>query len=144
MTRPHLTGYRRSNMDYLVENIVDSGANLATHLHERDHAQASSLRFVPDVVALAKEAQQVGDIHLATVAFGNGIEALPIAYPVLGRGAVSCHNIGWKGRNSSRAIQDRTRSHADCGRTPMDARRLLNQSLRREGMAKAGTVFTDL
>lgn len=65
---------------------------------------ASSLRFVPDVVALAKEAPALGDIHLATAACGNelvyyGIHALELAYAVLGRGAVSCLNVGQPGRN---------------------------------------------
>lgn len=65
---------------------------------------ASSLRFVPDVVALAREARSLGDIHLATAACGNelvyyGIHALELAYAVLGPGAVSCLNIGQPGRN---------------------------------------------
>jgi predicted dehydrogenase len=65
---------------------------------------ASSLRFVPDVVALAKEAAALGDIHLATAACGNelvyyGIHALELAYAILGRGAVSCLNVGQPGRN---------------------------------------------
>lgn len=65
---------------------------------------ASSLRFVPDVVALAKEVPSLGDIHLATTVCGNelvyyGIHALEMAYAVLGRGAVSCLNVGQPGRN---------------------------------------------
>ncbi|MBI5689748.1 MAG: Gfo/Idh/MocA family oxidoreductase [Verrucomicrobia bacterium] len=65
---------------------------------------ASSLRFVPDVVALAKERPALGDIHLATAACGNelvyyGIHALELAYAILGRGAVSCLNVGQPGRN---------------------------------------------
>ncbi|NUQ65999.1 MAG: Gfo/Idh/MocA family oxidoreductase [Pirellulales bacterium] len=65
---------------------------------------ASSLRFVPDVVALAKEVPSLGDIHLATTICGNelvyyGIHALEMAYAVLGRGAVSCLNVGQPGRN---------------------------------------------
>jgi len=65
---------------------------------------ASSLRFVPDIVALAKEAPSLGDIHLATSTCGNelvyyGIHALEMAYAVLGRGAVSCLNVGQPGRN---------------------------------------------
>lgn len=65
---------------------------------------ASSLRFVPDVLALAKEAPALGEIHLATAACGNelvyyGIHALEMAYAVLGRGAVSCLNVGQPGRN---------------------------------------------
>lgn len=65
---------------------------------------ASSLRFVPDVLALAKEAPSLGDIHLATTICGNelvyyGIHALEMAYAVLGTGAVSCLNVGQAGRN---------------------------------------------
>jgi predicted dehydrogenase len=65
---------------------------------------ASSLRFVPDIVALAREAPDLGDIHLATTACGNelvyyGIHALEMAYAVLGRGAMSCLNVGQPGRN---------------------------------------------
>jgi len=65
---------------------------------------ASSLRFVPDVVALAKEVPSLGDVHLATTICGNelvyyGIHALELAYAVLGRGAVSCLNVGQPGRN---------------------------------------------
>ncbi len=65
---------------------------------------ASALRFVPDVLALAKEVPSLGDIHLATTICGNellyyGIHALEAAYAVLGRGAVSCLNVGRPGRN---------------------------------------------
>ncbi|MDY0170662.1 MAG: Gfo/Idh/MocA family oxidoreductase [Thermoguttaceae bacterium] len=65
---------------------------------------ASALRFVPDVVALAEEAPSLGEIHLATTICGNdliyyGIHALELAYAVLGRGAVSCLNVGQPGRN---------------------------------------------
>jgi predicted dehydrogenase len=65
---------------------------------------ASSLRFVPDVLALAKEVPSLGSIHLATTVCGNelvyyGIHALEMAYAVLGRGAVSCVNVGQPGRN---------------------------------------------
>lgn len=65
---------------------------------------ASSLRFVPDVVALAEEVPSLGDIHLATTICGNelvyyGIHALEMAYAVLGGGAVSCLNVGQPGRN---------------------------------------------
>ena len=65
---------------------------------------ASSLRFVPDVVALAEEAPTLGEIHLATSACGNeliyyGIHALELAYAVLGPGALSCLNVGQPGRN---------------------------------------------
>jgi predicted dehydrogenase len=65
---------------------------------------ASSLRFVPDILALKAELPTLGAIHLATVACGNdlvyyGIHALEMAYAVLGRGAVSCMNVGQKGLN---------------------------------------------
>ncbi len=65
---------------------------------------ASSLRFVPDVLALAKKVPSLGKIHLATTICGNelvyyGIHALSMAYAVLGRGAVSCLNVGQPGRN---------------------------------------------
>jgi predicted dehydrogenase len=65
---------------------------------------ASALRFVPDVLRLAKEARALGDIHLATAVCGNelvyyGIHALEMAYAVLGGGAVSCVNVGQPGRN---------------------------------------------
>ena len=65
---------------------------------------ASSLRFVPDIVALKAELPQLGDVHMATVACGKdlvyyGIHALSMAYAVLGRGAVSSVNVGRDGRN---------------------------------------------
>jgi len=65
---------------------------------------ASSLRFVPDVIAAAKEVESLGKINLATTICGNelvyyGIHALELAYAVLGRGAVSCLNVGQPGRN---------------------------------------------
>lgn len=65
---------------------------------------ASSLRFVPDIVALAKEVPALGEVHLATVTGSNdlvyyGIHGLEMAYAVLGRGAVSCLNVGQPGRN---------------------------------------------
>ncbi|TVS11042.1 MAG: gfo/Idh/MocA family oxidoreductase [Planctomycetaceae bacterium] len=65
---------------------------------------ASSLRFVPDVVALAEQVPSLGEIHLATSVCGNeliyyGIHALELAYAVLGPGAVSCLNVGQPGRN---------------------------------------------
>lgn len=65
---------------------------------------ASALRFVPDVLAMAKEAKTLGDIHLASTICGNelvyyGIHALELAYAVLGGGAVSCLNVGQPGRN---------------------------------------------
>lgn len=75
---------------------------------------SSSLRFVPDVLALAKEVPTLGKIHLATTICGNelvyyGIHALEMAYAVLGRGAVSCLNVGQPGRNIVRV-------RFECGR----------------------------
>jgi len=65
---------------------------------------ASSLRFVPDIIALRDEVADLGDIPVATTICGNdlvyyGIHALSMAYAVLGRGAVSCLNVGRPGRN---------------------------------------------
>ena len=65
---------------------------------------ASSLRFVPDIVALRDEVAELGEVHLATTICGNelvyyGIHALETAYAVLGPGAVSCLNVGQAGRN---------------------------------------------
>ncbi len=75
---------------------------------------ASALRFVPDVLALAKEVPSLGKIHLATTICGNelvyyGIHALELAYAVLGRGAVSCLNVGQSGRNIVRVRFDNGR-----------------------------------
>ena len=78
-------------------------AVLAAHLgHAADVGQ--TLRFVPDVLSLAKEVPSLGEVHLATTVCGNelvyyGIHALELAYAVLGRGAVSCLNVGQPGRN---------------------------------------------
>ncbi len=57
---------------------------------------ASSLRYVPDIVALREEVNELGEIHLATTICGNelvyyGIHAL--------EGAQSCLNVGRPGRN---------------------------------------------
>jgi predicted dehydrogenase len=65
---------------------------------------ASSLRFLPDVLALREEMPEIAPVHLATSACGNelvyyGIHALETAYAVLGPGAVSCMNVGQEGRN---------------------------------------------
>ncbi len=65
---------------------------------------ASSLRFVPDIIALRDEVPELGEINLATTICGNelvyyGIHALEMAYAVLGPGAVSCLNVGQPGRN---------------------------------------------
>jgi predicted dehydrogenase len=67
---------------------------------------ASSLRFVPDIVALRDEVRSgaFGDVNLATVAGGGdpiwyGIHALSLAYGVFEPGAVSCLNVGVPDRN---------------------------------------------
>ncbi len=67
---------------------------------------ASSLRFVPDIVALRDEvnAGAFGEVNLATVAGGGhpiwyGIHALSMAYGVFGPGAVSCLNVGVANRD---------------------------------------------
>lgn len=65
---------------------------------------ASSLRFVPDIIALKNEIHSLGDVHLATTICGNelvyyGIHALSMYYGVFGGGAVSCLNVGETDRN---------------------------------------------
>ena len=65
---------------------------------------ASSLRFVPDILALREETADLGNISLVTAVCGNelvyyGIHALSMVYAVLGRGAVSCMNVGRPGRD---------------------------------------------
>jgi predicted dehydrogenase len=75
---------------------------------------ASSLRFVPDILALAKEVPSLGDIHLASTVCGNelvyyGIHALEMAYAVLGGGAISCLNVGQPGRNVVRVRFEKER-----------------------------------
>ena len=65
---------------------------------------ASSLRFVPDILALRDEVADLGDVHLATTICGNeliyyGIHALSMAYAIFGGGAISCVNVGQPGRN---------------------------------------------
>lgn len=65
---------------------------------------ASSLRFVPDIVALREEVADLGDVHLVTAVCGNelvyyGIHALSMYYGVFGGGAVSCVNVGQPDRN---------------------------------------------
>ena len=82
-----------------AKEIIDIAKETGTAL-----MSASSLRFVPDVVNLAKEVPSLGEIHLATTICGNelvyyGIHALELAYAVLGPGAVSCLNVGQPGRN---------------------------------------------
>ncbi len=75
---------------------------------------ASSLRFVPDVVALREEKDALGAIPLATTICGNdlvyyGIHALSVYYGVFGGGAVSCVNVGQPGRNVVRVRFDNGR-----------------------------------
>ena len=65
---------------------------------------ASSLRFVPDVVALRQELPALGEVHLASAVCGNelvyyGIHALSMYYALFGGGAVSCLNAGRPDRN---------------------------------------------
>ena len=65
---------------------------------------ASSLRFVPDIVALKEQVADLGDVHLVTAACGNelvyyGIHALSMYSGVFGGGAVSCLNVGRPDRN---------------------------------------------
>lgn len=65
---------------------------------------ASSLRFVPDIIALKNGLAELGDIHLATTICGNelvyyGIHALSMYYGVFGGGAISCLNVGKPGCN---------------------------------------------
>lgn len=65
---------------------------------------ASSLRFVPDIVAFREALPELGDVHLVTTICGNelvyyGIHALSMYYGVFGGGAVSCLNVGQPGRN---------------------------------------------
>ena len=65
---------------------------------------ASSLRFVPDIIAMKNEINDLGDIHLATSICGNelvyyGIHALSMYYGIFGGGAVSCLNVGKPDRN---------------------------------------------
>ncbi len=82
-----------------AKEIVDIAKETGTPL-----MSASSLRYVPDIVALHDEVSELGEIHLATTICGNelvyyGIHALETAYAVLGPGAVSCLNVGQPGRN---------------------------------------------
>lgn len=74
--------------------------------HGAPFMSASSLRFVPDIVALRDEyrAGAFGEVNLASVAGGGhpiwyGIHALSMAYGVLEPGAVSCLNVGMPDRN---------------------------------------------
>jgi predicted dehydrogenase len=74
--------------------------------HGAPFMSASSLRFVPDIVALREEVRSgaLGEVNLASVAGGGdpiwyGIHALSMAYGVLEPGAVSCLNVGVADRN---------------------------------------------
>jgi predicted dehydrogenase len=74
--------------------------------HNAPLMSASSLRFVPDIVALRDEvrAGAFGEVNLASVAGGGdpiwyGIHALSLAYGVFEPGAVSCLNVGVPNRN---------------------------------------------
>jgi predicted dehydrogenase len=67
---------------------------------------ASSLRFVPDMVALKQEVRDgvFGDVNLIATACGNslvyyGVHAIEMAYAIYGGGAVSCMNVGHPGLN---------------------------------------------
>jgi len=65
---------------------------------------ASSLRFVPDIIALKDDVHNLGNVHLATTVCGNelvyyGIHALSMYYGVFGGGAISCMNVGKADRN---------------------------------------------
>jgi predicted dehydrogenase len=65
---------------------------------------ASSLRFVPDIVALREQVADLGEVHLVTAVCGNeliyyGIHALSMYYGVFGGGAMSCVNVGQPDRN---------------------------------------------
>ena len=65
---------------------------------------ASSLRFVPDILALREELRDLGDVNLVTSVCGNelvyyGIHALSMYYGIFGGGAVSCMNVGQPDRN---------------------------------------------
>ena len=65
---------------------------------------ASSLRFVPDIIALKNGIHDLGDVNLATTICGNelvyyGIHALSMYYGIFGGGAVSCLNVGKPDRN---------------------------------------------
>ncbi len=65
---------------------------------------SSSLRFVPDIIALKNEIHSLGDVNLATSVCGNelvyyGIHALSMYYGIFGGGAISCFNVGKPDRN---------------------------------------------
>ncbi len=65
---------------------------------------ASSLRFVPDILALKEGLPDLGDVNFITAVCGNelvyyGIHALSMYYGIFGGGAVSCVNVGQPDRN---------------------------------------------
>ncbi len=65
---------------------------------------ASSLRFVPDILALKAQLPELGPVYLAQAICANelvyyGIHALSMIYAVLGGGAVSAVNVGQPGLN---------------------------------------------
>ncbi len=75
---------------------------------------ASSLRFVPDIIALKNDIHNLGNVHLVTTVCGNelvyyGIHALSMYYGVFGRGAISCMNVGKKDRNIVRVRFEKER-----------------------------------
>ena len=84
---------------------------------------ASSLRFLPDVVALRDEVAELGDVYLATTICGNeliyyGIHALSMAYAVVGGGArFSCRHAprAFAGPGSGGDVCRRCRSGNDAG-----------------------------
>ena len=99
----------------LAMNARDAAA-VATVVRETGtpFMSASSLRFVPDIVALRDEVSELGDICLATTVCGNelvyyGIHALSMYYGVFGGGAISCLNVGQPDRNVVRV-------RFECGR----------------------------
>lgn len=82
-----------------AKQIADLAAETGTPF-----MSASSLRYVPDILALREEVADLGNISLVTTVCGYelvyyGIHALSMAYAVLGRGAVSCMNVGRPGRD---------------------------------------------
>ena len=63
---------------------------------------ASSLRFLPDIIALKDEIAKIGEVNLATTICGNdliyyGLHALSMYYGIFGGGAVSCVHVGRPG-----------------------------------------------
>ena len=99
----------------LAMNARDAGA-VARVVRETGtpFMSASSLRFVPDIVALRDELCELGDVSLVTAVCGNelvyyGIHALSMYYGVFGGGAVSCLNVGQPDRNVVRV-------RFECGR----------------------------